>query len=932
MFSYYRCTAVALCTCALLSNVEAAPVPTFNSTASVHDPSIVQDGNRYYVFGSHLASAWSDDLMNWHQISTAVVPGNPLFPDAATDLADVLEWSSTDTLWAPDVYQLPDGTWAFYYCASQGDAPRASLGLAYSDDILGPYEDQGVMLQSGMWGQISPDGTVYDATVHPNAVDPALFNDPNDGLWMVYGSYSGGIFIMEMNPQTGWPLPGQGYGTKVMGGNHARIEGAFIAYNPDTQYYYLFVSYGGLAADGGYNIRVARSQDPDGPYLDAAGQDMINAKGAAGTTFDDDSIAPYGVKLMGNAQFLSADGEPYSTSTGYVSPGHNSVLHDATTGKWFNIFHSRFVGRGEEHEVRVHQMFFNDADWPVVAPHRYAGETIGTYTEAELAGDYKVIHHGKDITATVKTSTEVSLNGDGTVTGASTGTWQLDGAHDLQITLGGTTYTGVFCRTWDTDNRLWVDSFTALSADGTALWGSEVAIPERSEPYTPIDLAPIPAQALAIGETLETTLYDRQDATQYVLEYELIDAPAGAAIGAQTGVLTYTPLLDQMGQTVTIRARAYDVLDPSLNAEVAFTVYVGAPQGTLQGANTFDAVATTGIEDADGDPTGLTARLSGTGTALAEQDPKLNLDTAQGVLEIESSQADFNGQAGVAEVSAPGRNLSDFGFTGTQDFVVQAEFGPVQDLAFIDQVGLYVGTSATTATRAGVIVFDAPQAYSAHTQAGTDVGGHFTTVVDPTDGLTVIIARQDGVWYYFVDGVPTHPTTGEADFLDTASDLTVGAFIITPLNADVKTAPLQSLTYQVGAGASSTTDWAQWVLLHFGANPLPEVAGPNADPDHDLRPNLMEYAVGSDPLVWDHAALLATGLVDGHVQLSFDQQADPALRYAVEATSDLTSADWQTIWSSAGEDNTDTEVTVTDSASATGDTPRFLRLRVDSVE
>nr|WGE04765.1 hypothetical protein P5640_19670 [Bacillus subtilis] len=74
---------------------------------------------------------------------------------------------------------------------------------------------------------------------------------------MVYGSYSGGIFILEMNPKTGFPLPGQGYGKKLLGGNHSRIEGPYVLYNPDTQYYYLYLSYGSLDATGGYNIRVA---------------------------------------------------------------------------------------------------------------------------------------------------------------------------------------------------------------------------------------------------------------------------------------------------------------------------------------------------------------------------------------------------------------------------------------------------------------------------------------------------------------------------------------------------------------------------------------------------------------------------------------------------------------------------------------------------
>ena len=69
-----------------------------------------------------------------------------------------------------------------------------------------------------------------------------------------------------------------------MGGNHARIEGAYVLYSPQSQYYYLFCSFGGLDAAGGYNIRVSRSRSPDGPYVDGAGTDMATVKGAAGPT------------------------------------------------------------------------------------------------------------------------------------------------------------------------------------------------------------------------------------------------------------------------------------------------------------------------------------------------------------------------------------------------------------------------------------------------------------------------------------------------------------------------------------------------------------------------------------------------------------------------------------------------------------------------
>lgn len=906
-------------------------MPIFSSTASVHDPSIVQDGEYYYVFGSHAASAWSPDLINWYQYSTHVAVGNPLFPDPFTELSEAFDWTGADTLWAPDVYQLPDGTWAYYYCASEGSSPRGLTGIAESDTVLGPYTDRGVLLRSGMWGQVSPDGTIYDATRHPHAVDPAMFNDPSGGLWMAYGSYSGGIFVMEMDRNTGVQLDGQGYGTKIMGGNHARIEGAYVVYHPETQYYYMFVSFGGLGADGAYNIRVARSTTPEGPYFDAAGQDMIAAKGAAGTIFDDVSIAPYGAKLMGNYQFLHAEGEPYTTSRGYVSPGHNSVLHDAATGKWFNVFHTRFVGRDEQHEVRVHQVFFSEDGWPVVAPHRYAGETIGTYTAADIAGSYKVIHHGTDVSTTVKTSTEVELLANGTLSGTS-GTWSLSGDHYITITMGGVAYKGVVCRMWDDDNRMWVDTFSALAPNNAAIWGSAVAIPERSAPYTPIDLTPVAAQAIGIGETLDLVLSDRQDDTPYVLEYALREAPAGTTINPLTGQLTFTPLLSQQGQTFTIRAQAHDVLEPEYTDEVTFNVYVGAPIDVAQSTVTFTGEATGGILDQDGTPTGFTTRLGGTGGTLATHDPKLNLDTTAEVLEIRSSQADFAGQAGMAGLSAPGLRLSDFGFTGDQDFVIRAEFAPVVGFAFVDQLGLYVGTASTNVTRAGFILLDAPQAYSAHTPGTQDAGAHFSSFIDVSDGLSVVIARQNGAWSYFVDGVSTHPTTGEATFLNGQSDLTFGVFAITPLNADVKTAQLQSLTVMIENGDSSQTDWAQWVITHFGANPLPAVAAQDADPDVDGLPNLIEYATGTDPMVPDANGALQASSANGMLSLSFDRIADPALRYYIEASDDPTMAEWpHQLWSSAGSDNAAGKVALPEVA-APSDSARYFRLRVETVE
>ena len=282
------------------------PMPKFMKNVAVHDPSIIKaEDGFYYIYGSHMAAAKSKDLIDWTLISRDASNGGcTLVENVQTEMKEALSYARTNTFWAPDVVQLADGKYYMYYCTCQGSSPLSTLGYAVADKPEGPYKNLGIILKSGYGG--------YNATYYPNVIDPCLFYDKEDRLWMVYGSYSGGIFILEMDKQTGLPLEGQangGYGTKLLGGNHARIEAPYIMYSPDTDYYYLFLSFGGLNANDGYNIRVARSRNPDGPYEDALGQQMIRCMGRPGSFFNDPDYAPYGVKLMGGYEFRAAEGD-----------------------------------------------------------------------------------------------------------------------------------------------------------------------------------------------------------------------------------------------------------------------------------------------------------------------------------------------------------------------------------------------------------------------------------------------------------------------------------------------------------------------------------------------------------------------------------------------------------------------------------------------
>lgn len=477
--------------------------PTANATSivyndmAVHDPSIIKaaDGT-FYVFGSHLSVAKSTDLMSWTRVAEGVDDVNPLFNTFSSQIADGIDWvGGYKGSWAADVIQLKDGKYYFYYnhCTSPTsgncDAPRSYIGVAVSDKIEGPYVDKGVFLRSGMSdAEIAagkgPDGiTAYNGATMPNAIDPHVFYDKGGRLWMVYGSYFGGVFILELDESTAKAKAGQGYGKHLSGGGFAPIEGTWITYNPEADYYYMFTSIAGFAAADGYNIRVSRSKNPDGPYLDAAGNNMLLAKNTV------DELSKYGVKLMGGFNFVAEKGD-VGAGWGYLAPGHNSVYYDATAKKTFLVTHTRFPNRGEEHSVRVHELWLNVDGWFVASPQRYAPITGANVVDAvDLQGDYRFISHELDSNKIGHNSVYITLKDDRTITGEVTGYYRLSDTDSKRITLtlGGVAYEGVMAWQWDDTVKQLVPTFSAVSKAGVSVWGSK--LPQKTTAQALSDIA-----------------------------------------------------------------------------------------------------------------------------------------------------------------------------------------------------------------------------------------------------------------------------------------------------------------------------------------------------------------------------------------------------------------------------------------------------------
>ena len=236
------------------------------------------------------------------------------------------------------------------------------------------------------------------------------------------------------------------FGKKIAGGYYVSGEASYI--QKIGKYYFLFMSYGGLTSDGGYQMRIFRSEKPDGPYKDCYGTSALfnSYKMNYGSATEDNR----GVLLFGGYQWDAMSGAE-------IAQGNNSAFVDKQN-RSFVVYHTRFSNGGEGHQVRVHQLFLNDEGWLMAAPFEFDGETItdaaiaskASIADADIAGDYQFMRHqyGQNTKAKAfETPVNITLNADGTITGAEKGTWKRTAGTDyIHLTINDVVYRGVLVK------------------------------------------------------------------------------------------------------------------------------------------------------------------------------------------------------------------------------------------------------------------------------------------------------------------------------------------------------------------------------------------------------------------------------------------------------------------------------------------------------
>lgn len=302
-----------------------------------HDPVMIRQNDTYYVFTTGgrpgrglIPIKCSDDMINWERCGYV--------------FEDLPEWAPVEIprtrgIWAPDISYF-NGLYHIYYSVSTFGRNNSAIGLATNvtlDQDSADYKwiDHGMVVRS------------TSGEDDFNAIDANIAVEDEDNVWLSWGSFWGGIKMRKIDPQTGMlseadttlyslaarPRTGEHQTPPVEGA----LEAPFIVKH--GRYWYLFVSFDFCCrgANSTYNIRIGRSKDITGPYVDKDGTPMLEG---------------------GGSMVMEA------TTANWRGPGHNAVFTDKD-GTDYLVFHA-YEGQTGRSELKISTLVWKHG-WPVTA-------------------------------------------------------------------------------------------------------------------------------------------------------------------------------------------------------------------------------------------------------------------------------------------------------------------------------------------------------------------------------------------------------------------------------------------------------------------------------------------------------------------------------------------------------------------------------------
>ncbi|MDL2243559.1 arabinan endo-1,5-alpha-L-arabinosidase [Bacteroidales bacterium OttesenSCG-928-J19] len=443
-------------------------------TYNVHDPACKKFGEYYYTYSTdaiykerrrhareegirmgNVQIRRSKDLVNWEFVGWAF----PEIPQEAVDwVRSHTNGRGATNIWAPYVIRYGD-IYRMYYCVSAFGRKTSYMGLAEADSPEGPWVLKGAVVK-----------TDNESTM--NAIDPSVIEDPATGKWwMHYGSYFGGLFCLELNPETGLPVREGDQGHLIARRANYRkdnLEAPEILYNPDLKQYFLFVSYDPLMTT--YNVRVGRSDKPEGPFLDFFGKNMADT-----TNNFPVLVAPY----------------QFNNHPGWAGTGHCGTLR-TDKGKYFMFHQGRLCPDNAMMVMHAREFFFTSDGWPVVSPERYAGTPDRKFKAGNLPGEWEVIRvlepplergleagqvlwgEGNLMDRESNVSTTFTIEPDGNIAGL--GSWSFsEKTQRLNLIIQEEAISDIVVLAGqDWENEKETILFTGLDSQGRSIWGKKI--------------------------------------------------------------------------------------------------------------------------------------------------------------------------------------------------------------------------------------------------------------------------------------------------------------------------------------------------------------------------------------------------------------------------------------------------------------------------
>ncbi|KAJ5692464.1 hypothetical protein N7462_001887 [Penicillium macrosclerotiorum] len=331
----------------------------------VHDPNIVYWDAHYYLFkgGHHVPFFKAANISGpWTQVGTVL------------DGDSVIHQGNRSRPWAPTTIER-NGTFYCFYTLSTHGSRNSAIGVATTTTLDGsPWTDHGAVIRTGQGN----GSDVWPFTI-TNAIDASFITDQSTGqAYLNFGSFWHDIWQVPLTDDLlAIKDPDNPDAVQLTFIPHQRVrpeEGSWMSYHDG--YYYVWFSHGRCcrfdtagfpARRDEYSIRVGRSRDVRGPFVDQDGKELVEGGGTV----------VYG----------SNHGQIYA-------PGGLGVLagNDSTPDILYYHYLNTSIGFLDDDAQLGWNFLKYDDGWPVALE----GENI-EHAEAEAKTENKASHNGGSI-------------------------------------------------------------------------------------------------------------------------------------------------------------------------------------------------------------------------------------------------------------------------------------------------------------------------------------------------------------------------------------------------------------------------------------------------------------------------------------------------------------------------------------------------------